>query len=171
MLNQTANFESITDLFMKNTAKMCGIFYEINEESFFKKAGPDSWCIAEIAEHLLISDRTGLFAIVRKTLPTQRNPLEIIGLLEERSNTKDLKIEAPEAAVPKGVFQSKEEAIAAWKDNREKVLKRVNPENMFLLAAGFEHPKLGMLTVAEWMLFMCWHSEHHLPQIERCKAL
>lgn len=171
MLNLTANFDLITDTFIENTAKICGIFYEIDDEAFFKKQGPESWCVAEITEHLLISDRTGLFAIVRKTLPTERNPLEITGLLEERSKTKSLKIEAPEAALPKGIFQSREQAIAAWKDNRDKVLKKVNPDNIFLLAAGFEHPKLGMLTVAEWMLFMCWHSEHHLSQIERCKAL
>ena len=171
MLNLTANFELITDTFIKNTAKICGIFYEIDDKTFFKKPGPESWCIAEIAEHLMISDRTGLFAIVRKTLPAERNPLEIIGLLEERSNKKDLKIEAPEAALPKGIFKSREDGIASWKRNRENVLKKVSPENMFLIAAGFEHPKLGMMTVAEWMLFMCWHSEHHLPQIERCKAL
>lgn len=91
-----------------------------------------------------------------------------MGLLEERSSTKNLKIEAPEAAMPKGIFKTKEEAIDAWKSNRENVLKKVNPDNIWMLAAGFEHPKLGMLTTAEWMLFMCWHSEHHLPQIESC---
>ncbi|MBM3921400.1 MAG: DinB family protein [Sphingomonadales bacterium] len=167
-MNLTENFESLVDTFTKNTAKICGILFNIDDQIFFRKPTQDGWCVAEIIEHLLISDRTGLFAIVRKSQPTERNPLEIMGLLEERSSTKNLKIEAPEAAMPKGIFKTKEEAIDAWKSNRENVLKKVNPDNIWMLAAGFEHPKLGMLTTAEWMLFMCWHSEHHLPQIERC---
>lgn len=48
------------------------------------------------------------------------------------------------------------------------MLKKVNPDNICMLAAAFEHPNLGMLTAAEWTLFMCWYSEHHLPQIEAC---
>jgi len=48
------------------------------------------------------------------------------------------------------------------------MLKKVNPDNIWMLAAAFEHPNLGMLTAAEWTLFMCWYSEHHLPQIEAC---
>jgi hypothetical protein len=168
MLNQTANFNTVVNTFTENTAKICGILFNIDSDTFFRKPTPDSWCVAEIIEHLLISDRTGLFAIVRKTLPTERNPLEIMDLLEERGNTKDLKIQAPEAAMPKGIFKTREEAIDAWKTNREKVLEKVNPDNIWKLAAGFEHPKLGMMTVAEWMLFMYWHSEHHLAQIEAC---
>jgi len=140
----------------------------MDDSTFFRKPEQGGWCVAEIIEHLFISDRTGLFAIVRKTLPAERNPLEIIGLLEERSKTSDLKIQAPEAALPKGIFKTREEAIAAWKSNREKVLEKVNPDNIWKLAAGFEHPKLGMMTVAEWMLFMYWRSEHHLAQIEAC---
>jgi hypothetical protein len=168
MLNMTANFESIKIQFEKNTANLCGIFFKIDEGTFFRKPETSGWCVAEIIEHLLISDKTGLFAIMRKTLPTERNPLEILSLLEERSKDKGARLQAPEAAEPKGIFKTRDEAIAAWKDNREKVLKKVTSENIWMLAAGFEHPKLGMMTVAEWMLFMCWHSEHHLTQIQRC---
>lgn len=168
MLNTAANFVSIADTFKKNTANLCGILFDMNDSSFFSKPAEGGWCVAEIIEHLLISDKTGLFAIVKKTVPAERNPLEIIELLEERSKTSNLKIQAPEAALPKGIFKTREEAIAAWKNNREKVLEKVNPDNIWMLAAGFEHPKLGILTAAEWMLFMCWHCEHHLPQIERC---
>jgi len=167
----TDSFQSLKDSFNENTLLIQGVLESIDESEFFKNPINGGWCVGEITEHLLISDRTGLFAIVRKNLPTDRNPLEILKLLEERRSQSEMKIEAPEAAKPKGVFKSKQEAVNAWKNNRLTVLEKVNTNNIWMLAAGFEHPKLGMMTVAEWMLFMCWHGEHHLPQIKSCAGI
>ena len=171
MQNIERNFEQIQAAFKSNTQTIENVLNALDESTFFKKPLNGGWCIAEIVEHLLISDRTGLFAIVRRNLPTDRNPLEITELLNERRKQAEQKFEAPEPAIPKGIFKTRDEAIHAWKNNRLTVLDRVNSENVWMLAAGFEHPKLGMLTVAEWVLFMCWHSEHHLTQIRMCAGL
>lgn len=165
------NLEQLKVQFTENTRAIETILKSIDEPTFFKKPEKGGWCIAEIVEHLLISDRTGLFAIVRKNLYTDRNPVEINKLLDDRRQKQGEKFEAPEPAIPKGIFKNREEAISSWKNNRLKVLDKVTAENVWMLAAGFEHPKLGMLTAAEWMLFMCWHSEHHLPQIQSCADL
>jgi hypothetical protein len=165
------SYDSLTLKFTKNTQFIEEILGSFEENDFFRKPVNGGWCAAEITEHLLISDRTGLFAMVRRTLPTDRNPLAITELLDERRQQGDVKFQAPDAAMPKGVFKTRDEAINTWKNNRLNVLQKVTEENLWLLAGGFEHPKLGMLTVAEWMLFMCWHSEHHLPQLRACAGL
>lgn len=160
------SLEQILGDFKRSTEMLNARLEGFSDEAFMRPPAPGKWSAADITEHLYISDRSAWYAMAKNPRPAERHPLEKAGMLEERRQQTEAKYEAPEPARPKGAFGSRREAIDAWYANRQKILSLAETENPEMLAGGFEHPKLGWMTRAEWLLFITWHTEHHLRQFE-----
>lgn len=159
-------FEQIIRQFQDCTDNLKTLLESFSDEGFMQKPAPEKWSAAEITEHLYISDRSAWYAMAKNPRPADRNPLEKAGMLEERRQQPEARYEAPDPARPKGAFGSRREAIDAWYANRKKILSLAETENPEMLGGGFEHPKLGWMTRAEWLLFITWHTGHHIQQFE-----
>ena len=135
--------------------------------------GPDGkWTPAQIVEHLAIS-LTGSaerFEQRRAHAPMTRRrrslieriaSLSILGLRWYPQGFK-----APEGTRPAaGVTRAAAEAhfrggIAKWEE-LERVLLPIRRHDLFV-----KHPRLGDLTMEEWMRFHVIHARHHAPQIK-----
>lgn len=161
----TDKYQQIISEFNRCTREMKGSLEALGEEAFFTPPAEGKWHAAEVTEHLLISDRSALFAMMKNARPAERDPLEKEQTFAERRQTPDITFEAPEAARPKGVFTSAREAIDTWYANRERIRSLAETEDLSLLGGGFEHPRLGWMTRAEWLIFLTWHTDHHLRQV------
>jgi hypothetical protein len=153
--------------FEKSTEAVQKAILKAGDTLLLKKPGPDKWCIAEITEHLNISDKSAMIAMLRDggeptAEQTAASAEKVALMLAYNDNTWI----APEAATPKGKYNTVQEALDAFDKTRKKLLKFFQENELSHLAAGFEHPRLGMLSRFQWLQFMTWHANHHLQQME-----
>jgi DinB superfamily len=125
------------------------------------KPSPSVWSIAEVIEHVTMTDR-GVRGLASRAL----RPFES----DERSAVDDAAIATifdgagpppPDAQEPTGTwsdqamalgeFTSAANALAAWYDNSE----------IDLRALTFAHPVFGLLDGVQWLLFAASHHDNH----------
>jgi hypothetical protein len=140
------------------------------------RAPPGKWTPAQIVEHLALGMNgsaekfgerraRGPMARRRRTLTQKLASLFILGLEWYPQGFK-----APEGTRPgEEVTRESAEAhfragIAKWQE-LERLLLPARRHDLFV-----KHPRLGDLTLEEWMRFHASHARHHAKQIRACVA-
>lgn len=140
------------------------------------KAAPDRWSIAECAEHIAISEDF-IFGLVLNNIlqtpaaPEKRKEVKVTDeqialLLPDRSQ----KFQAPEAIAPKKRWTDPQEAVAHFKQSRDKHIAYIEKTQDSLRDHFLAHPAMGMLDGYQWVLLMSGHTERHTLQINEVKA-
>lgn len=143
----------------------------LTEAQWKFKAGADRWSIAEVAEHIAISEDTILGMITGKILqapaPTgQRTADEkVIAGLTDRSQ----KFQAPEILKPVNKWATREELTNAFNASRDKSIEWVKTTKEDLRAHATPHPAFGSLDAHQWVLLLAAHTARHTAQIEEVK--
>jgi hypothetical protein len=147
----------------------------LTPEQWNFKAAPDRWSIAECAEHIALSEDF-IFTIVPNLLkgpatPEKRAEVKATdeGLLKavvDRSN----KFQAPEPIKPTRRWQDPQDAVAHFKESRDKHIAYVETTQDDLRNHFGPHPAAGLLDAYQWILLLSAHSERHTLQIEEVKA-
>jgi uncharacterized damage-inducible protein DinB len=149
----------------------------LSEERQGEPAAADGWSVADIIEHLSLTERR-----VAKALDTMLPQVEgdVGGVNGEAraaqafvpfsldayvEQARDKKFEAPEFIRPRGVALS--ESLAHLRESRA-ALEAMRPRfERADFAAQFPHPAFGMLNIGQWLAFIGIHEARHLRQIER----
>jgi hypothetical protein len=140
----------------------------VDEELFQFKPDAQTWSMAELVEHLAITDQGLLAGIIKKgerlyeempeTFPNEK-------IIKATSNRK-VKVKAPAHLVPQGRFKTKEMAVKGFRANREKVENFVNTTDLPLEKIAFPHFALGLIDGKGWITFMSGHCQRHTDQME-----
>lgn len=141
------------------------------EQMSFRPA-PDAWSATEILDHIARTEG-GILQAVRDNLNTPK-PLGKKDRLTSfvvrcimRSPLK-LKVPAPATAILPNEKVTAEQAIAAWEKARTRWCKLVSAATMKQIEGGvFVHPRGGWMSLADTLLFLRLHHEHHLSQLAR----
>ncbi len=140
-------------------------------EADWYNAPPGKWCPAQIVHHLALglenSGRT--FESRRAHVPMARRPRtgreRVAYFLVMRVGWVPPGIEAPTQARP----AERPERAAVERQFREGVQRFLALERELLPARRddlfVKHPRLGDLTLPEWLRFHLWHCAHHAKQI------
>jgi hypothetical protein len=148
----------------------------VTAEQWSKKTAPDRWSIAEVAEHITITEST-IPGLVRKQIlktpaKPEREP-EIVkwdarirpGLLD-----RSKKASAPEVLKPAGKWATREALVSDFEKFRGETISYLKETNDPLRAHRSPHPVFGELDGYQWLLFLSAHCERHTLQIEEVKA-
>ena len=145
----------------------------VSDAQWTFRAGPDRWSIAEVAEHIAISEST-ILSIATDQLPKSpaipRNPNAIpdekllAGLLD-RTN----KFQAPEMLKPTNRWATRDALIKDFVAAREKTATFVKTTTDDLHGHGAPHPVLKMLDGYQWVLLLSGHAARHTAQILEVK--
>ena len=137
------------------------------------KATPESWSIAEVAEHIAISEGTIFGMITTKMLqgpaPKPGETItddKLIAGVTDRSK----KAQAPEILKPVNKWATKEELVKSFNADRDKTITWVKTTTEDLRAHAAPHPAFGPLDVHQWVLLVAGHSARHTAQIEEVKT-
>ena len=146
----------------------------VSEAQWKYKPAADRWSIAEVAEHIAISESLILGLITDKVLkgpalppntPLASTDTMLAGLLD-----RSQKFQAPEFLQPATRWTSRDaltkDFIAARTKTAEYVTSTADP----LHAHGAPHPVFKMLDGYQWILLLSGHSARHTAQIEEVKA-
>jgi uncharacterized damage-inducible protein DinB len=138
------------------------------------KAGPDRWSIAEVAEHITISESTILQLIREKIMSAPAAPAEaarppdekVIAMVTDRSE----RAQAPEFLRPTNRWSTREELVNAFNAARETTVNYVKTTADDMRAHAAPHPVLKTLDAYQWLLLLSAHTARHTAQIEEVKT-
>ncbi|MCA1560189.1 MAG: DinB family protein [Acidobacteria bacterium] len=138
------------------------------------KAAPDRWSIAEVAEHIAISESTILGLITDKIMkapPVAKDPAgptdeKVIAAVTDRSQ----KAQAPEMLKPTNRYPTREALTKEFTTARERTIDYVKTTGDDLRGHSAPHPAMKMIDAYQWVLLLSAHSARHTAQIEEVKA-
>jgi hypothetical protein len=162
-------FETTRDNFLKSISGL-------SEKQWAFKPAPDRWSVAEVAEHITVSEST-LGGLVQNKImqspaaPEKREQVKgkdelILTKVPDRSH----KAQAPEFLRPTGRWATEAELIKAFDDARAANIHYIDTTNDDLRDHFFDHPAFGTLDGYQWLLLISAHSARHTEQIEEVKA-
>jgi hypothetical protein len=163
------SLQATHDAFLKSIAGL-------SEKQWKFKPAPDRWSIAEVSEHIAVSE-SSIFGYVQKQIVTSAATPEkraevkvtdqqILTMVSDRSH----KVQAPEFLKPTNRWASREELIKSFEDSRKATMDYVRTTNDDLREHFGPHPMLGTMDAYQWILLISAHSERHTKQIEEVKA-
>jgi hypothetical protein len=169
-------YNSVADIFAANNRVRRALIARVesvSDERRGERASEDSWSVADIIEHLSLTERRvaraldGMLPQAADGAMTQGasqtfTPFSIDEYVEQAG---DKKFEAPEFIRPRGVPLN--ESLAHLQESRA-ALEAMRPRfDAADYSAQFPHPAFGMLNVGQWLAFIGIHEARHLAQIER----
>lgn len=162
-------FQSTRDNFLKSIAGL-------SQKQWTFKPAPDRWSVAEVAEHITVSE-SGIFGLVQQKImqspATPEKREQVKGkddLILQRVPDRSHKAQAPVFLRPTGRWATEAELTKAFEDSRKTTMDYVRTTNDDLRDHFFDHPVFGTLDGYQWLLLISAHSARHTAQIEEVKA-
>jgi hypothetical protein len=163
------SLQATHDAFLKSIAGL-------SEKQWRFKPVPDRWSVAEVAEHIAVSE-SAIFGLVQtKFMTSPADPAkraEVAGkdqIIMERVPDRSHKAQAPEFLKPTNRWATEAELTKAFEDSRKATMDYIRTTNDDLRDHFGPHPVLGTLDAYQWILLISAHSERHTKQIEEVKA-
>jgi uncharacterized damage-inducible protein DinB len=147
---------------------------DLSDAQWTFRAAPDRWSIAEVAEHIAISETTILQLVTDKMLKgpaISRNPdtisdEKLLAWLLDRTS----RFQAPEMLKPTNRWATRDALTKEFLAAREKTTTYVRITTDDLRGHGGPHPVFKMLDGYQWLLLLSGHSARHTAQIAEVKA-
>ncbi|MGD0507842.1 MAG: DinB family protein [Terriglobales bacterium] len=163
------SLQSTHDAFLKSIAGL-------SEKQWRFKPAPDRWSVAEVSEHIAVSESALLGLVQTKFMTSPADPAkrtEVAGkdaIILQRVPDRSRKAQAPEFLKPTNRWASEAELIKAFDESRTATMNYIRTTNDDLRDHFGPHPLLGTLDAYQWILLISAHSERHTKQIEEVKA-
>ncbi len=148
----------------------------LSEAQWKFKAAPDRWSVAEVAEHIALSEDM-IFGLISKQImqsPAAPEKKELVKGKDEmlRKNITDRtkKGQAPEQLKPLNKWATQAELVKAFDASRANTAKYVKTTQEDLRSHFMSHPAFKELDAYQWLLLLAGHSERHTLQILEVKA-
>lgn len=148
----------------------------LSEAQWRFKPAPDAWSIAEVAEHITVSEEAIFDRITKQMLAGPAAPekkAEVAGKDEKVIQavvSRQQKFQAPEFLKPSNRWKTPEEMIRHFKARRDQSIAFIDKTQDELRTRLANHPALGTLDAYQWFLLLSAHTERHTNQIKEVKA-
>jgi hypothetical protein len=130
-----------------------------------KKEG--GWTVMEILEHICITENR-IHTLMLKPSDTTAESKEILGKEKIKHLTvtegKE-KVMAPEALHPKGELKDVDAFKKRFQEQRKELKEDIENGKLIIDNRTRKHPRLGEMTVSDWLYFLVSHTERHVEQI------
>ncbi|HXG54129.1 MAG TPA: DinB family protein [Vicinamibacterales bacterium] len=169
----TADREAAVTHLERTRAKFLKSIEGLTDAQWTFKSASDRWSIAEVAEHIALSESLILGMVQTKMMqvpgpkPEERiaDDKMLAGLVDRTS-----KFQAPEVLKPVNKWATKDALARDFNTARDNTVQFVKTTTEDLRAHGGPHPVFKMLDVHQWILMISGHSERHTLQIEEVKT-
>lgn len=147
----------------------------LSEAQLNFKPAPDKWSVAECVKHIAVTEQ-GLWQMTNGAIQATANPEkrseikatddQVVQMIESREK----KVKTYSAMEPQNTpYKSLEEAMAAFKTDRTKLIEYVKTTNDDLRNHVATLP-MGSFDSYQMILFIAAHSNRHTKQIDEVKA-
>jgi hypothetical protein len=158
-------------------ARLVGAVESLTAEQQAFRPSPDRWTVAEIIEHLSITERrlARMLGVLLGKLDGEAaredgSPFAPVSLAEFLERARAEKYTAPEEIRPTGAPLP--DSLASLGDSRA-ALHALRPrvERVDGTRTHYPHPAWGPLDLYQWIAFVGLHEQRHLAQIEALKGI
>jgi uncharacterized damage-inducible protein DinB len=147
----------------------------VSQAQWSFKPAPQVWSIAEVAEHIAVSEESLLALVTRKIMAGPAEPEKkpeaagrderLLKALVDRSQ----KAQAPEFLRPTNRWKTPQELIEQFKKSRDNTIAYVRTTQEDLRSRFAPHPVFQTLDAYQWILLISGHSERHILQLNEVK--
>jgi hypothetical protein len=140
------------------------------------KAGPDRWSIAEVSEHIAVTEQTIWEMVNGKIMKSPAAPEKraevkgkdetIMKMIPDRSR----KAQAPEMLKPTGRWATRAALVKEFESSRDKEIAYLAETKDDLRSHFGDHPLLKTMDAYQWLLLNAAHCKRHTAQILEVKA-
>jgi uncharacterized damage-inducible protein DinB len=140
------------------------------------KAAPEVWSIAEVAEHIALSEDT-IFGLVKASLAAPADEAAVAkakgkdDMLLKAIVDRSFKAQAPEMLRPVNKWKTSEELLAHFKNSRDNTIEYIKTTNDNLRNHVRPHPVFKELDAYQWVLLIAGHSDRHILQLNEVKTM
>ena len=140
------------------------------------KAAPDRWSIAEVAEHIAVTEEMIWKLVSEKIMKSPATPekrAEVAGkdeLILTKIPDRSRKAQAPEPLRPTGRFATKADLAKSYEATRSAEIAYVGDTQEDLRDHFEEHPAFKTMDAYQWLIFNGAHNKRHTAQIMEVKA-
>jgi uncharacterized damage-inducible protein DinB len=140
------------------------------------KPSADAWSVAEVAEHIAVSEDEIFGLITKKIVASPPDPAKralVKGKDEQvlkEVPDRGTKAKAPEFLVPKGRWADAQALAAHFKESRDRTIEYVKTTKDELRDRFAPHPAMKDLDAYQWIMLMAAHTNRHVQQINEVKA-
>jgi hypothetical protein len=139
------------------------------------KAAPDRWSIAEVAEHIAVTEGTIWKSVseMMKSPATPEKAAEANGkdeIILTKVPDRTRKAQAPEQLKPTGRWATRAALVKDYEDNRSQEIAFLKDTKEDLRNHFGEHPFLKTIDAYQWLLLNGAHCKRHTSQILEVKA-
>jgi DinB superfamily len=149
---------------------------DLSEAQWKFKAAPDRWSVAEVAEHIAISEETLLKLNSERIMKSPAAPEKkeaVKGkedMLRKALINRSVKVQAPEMLRPANRWATRDELVKAFNAGRDKTIEYVKTTQEDLRSHFGPHPVFKDLDAYQWLILLAGHCERHTLQILEVKA-
>jgi uncharacterized damage-inducible protein DinB len=155
-------------------AKFLASIDGLSDAQWTFKAAPDRWSIAEVAEHIAVSETTILQLVTDRIVKSPKVPADparatdakVIEVITDRS----AKAQAPEFLKPTSRWASRAALTKEFEAARMRTIDYVRTTQDDLRGHAMAHPATQVIDGYQWVLLLAAHSARHTAQIEEVKA-
>jgi len=137
------------------------------QERFNEVPFKDSWTPGQVAEHVFLSASGILNAVNGNTVPTQRDPHQMVAPLREAFLNFSIKMQSPDFILPSDEPKDKGALMQAMKNTWTGLARAVRTQDLNATCLDFEMPTVGTLTRVEWISFAVVHTQRHIWQLKK----
>jgi len=148
----------------------------LSEAQWKYKAAPDRWSVAEVAEHIALSEDL-IFGLISKQImsaPAAPEKKESVkgkdALIRNNITNRNTKAQAPEQLKPVNKWATQAELVKAFNASRANTTTYVKTTQDDLRSHFAPHPVFKDLDGYQWILLLAGHSERHTLQVLEVKA-
>ncbi len=162
-------FQTTREHFLKSIAGL-------SQKQWTFKPAPDRWSVAEVSEHIALSESVLLGLVQQKVMQSAAAPEkreQVKGkddVVLQRMPDRSHKAQAPEILRPTGRWATEADLTKAFEESRKATMDYIRTTNDDLRDHFFDHPAFGTLDGYQWLLLISAHSARHTAQIEEVEA-
>ncbi len=148
----------------------------LSEAQWKFKSAPDRWSVAEVAEHIAVSEETLMGMVTERIMKSPATPEKkeaAMGkddLLRKQVTDRSTKVQAPEMLKPTNRWATVSDLAKAFNASRDKNINYVQTSQEDLRSHFGPHPLLKDLDAYQWIILISAHSARHTDQIKEVKA-
>lgn len=139
------------------------ILSALSEESINIIPFENSWTIAQVAGHIMLSNQSVLSSLTSVGKVTDKNPYEGMEKIKGQFLDFSKKLKSPEFILPTKNIYKKETIINDLKSSTDKIKDLSNSTN---LNETVTHRVFGEVTKLELLYFVVYHTQRHLQQLQ-----
>ena len=170
-----ADRKALLDHLNQSSSEFHNSLKGLTPEQLNFKASPDTWSIAECAEHIALSEDLLRDMVQGKVLagPASTQPVADRASLDEKVlkmiGNRSFKVKAPEPLQPTRRFATPEATLQKFDESRTKTIALANSRSDLREHAA-PHPVFKELDAHQWLLYLSGHTMRHTAQIQEVKA-